>query len=42
MSRFLWILLLAVPLFGPVGADAVDGAVESLCQNGKAFATVAR
>jgi len=42
MNRHLWILLLVLSFFGPVRADAVDGAFESLRQSGKAFASVAQ
>jgi serine protease Do len=42
MNRHLWILLLALAIFGPVRADAVDGTFDGLRQSGKAFASVAR
>ena len=42
MNRFLFMLLVGVPLFAPIRVYAVDGAVESLRQSGKAFAAVAR
>jgi serine protease Do len=42
MNRYVWTLLLALPLFGPVRVSAIDGAFESLHQSGKAFASVAQ
>jgi len=42
MNRYILALMLAFPLLAPVRAGAIDGALESLRQSGKAFASVAK